>query len=81
MIAVYACAPHMGSEQGVGWDCVTALSRHHDLWVVTKTDYRSVIEAELAVNPLPDVRFVYFDLPRFTRVFGFGSHQKPSQLY
>lgn len=63
VISAYACRPHMGSEPGVGWNMVQEISKHHDLWVLTRADNRPVIEAELAGQPMPGVHFIYCDLP------------------
>src|SRR5438132_3051549 len=41
------------------------MSRHHEIWVITRKNNRGVIEAALAKDPLPDLRFIYFDLPRW----------------
>ena len=35
LICAYACNPYKGSEEGVGWGWVKAISEHHDLWVIT----------------------------------------------
>ena len=81
LLSAYACAPNTGSEQGVGWDCVKALSEQHDLCVITRGDARGEIEAHLAAHPMPKVRFVYYELPRFLRPGGFGDSKRPTQLY
>lgn len=61
LISAYACEPHQGSEPGVGWNFVNAMSRHHQLWVLTQSDGREAIEEELAQRPNPNLNFVYFD--------------------
>jgi glycosyltransferase involved in cell wall biosynthesis len=81
LVSAYACAPDTGSEQGVGWECVKALSRHHDLCVVTRGDARREIETYLASHPLPGVRFEYYELPKLLRPGGFGDSKRPTQLY
>lgn len=81
LVSAYACAPNIGTEQGVGWDCVNALAEHHDLWVITKRDAQADIESYLASSPMPSVRFIYYELPEFLRPFGFGDPKKPTQLY
>lgn len=63
LVSAYACRPNMGSEPGVGWNAVRGLSKYHKIWVLTREDNRSFIEAELTSNPIPDLEFVYIDLP------------------
>jgi glycosyltransferase involved in cell wall biosynthesis len=53
LISAYACSPYRGSEPGVGWGFVSALARHHDLWVIVEKDeFQEDIERELAINNL-----------------------------
>ncbi len=61
LVSAYACSPFRGSEPGIGWGWVTALARHHDLWVITKKEEFADIEAELARQPglRKRVRFHY----------------------
>ena len=35
LVGAYACSPSRGSEPGVGWGWVEAISKYHDLWVLT----------------------------------------------
>jgi glycosyltransferase involved in cell wall biosynthesis len=63
LVCAYACEPKRGSEPGVGWNIVRLLAKRHDLWVVTRADHRPAIEAELQLNPLPQVTFLYHRLP------------------
>lgn len=51
LVAAYACNPRLGSEEGVGWGWVTAISRLHDLWVFTAEFHRGDIERALAASP------------------------------
>lgn len=63
----------MGSEPGIGWNTVSQAAQHHDVWVVTRTKNRESIERELAERPLPNVEFIYADLPRWARFWKKGS--------
>ena len=64
LISAYSCEPGKGSEPGVGWNIAREVARHHQVWVLTRPDEsRAAIEAELARNPIPNLRFVYFTLP------------------
>jgi glycosyltransferase involved in cell wall biosynthesis len=67
LLSAYACEPDRGSEPGVGWNWVRHLARDHDVWVITRSNNRGVIEAALAQKPLPNAHFIYFDLPHWAR--------------
>jgi glycosyltransferase involved in cell wall biosynthesis len=67
LLSAYACEPNRGSEPGVGWNWARHLARNHEVWVITRSNNRGVIEAALARKPLPNAHFVYYDLPRWTR--------------
>lgn len=67
LISAYACEPGKGSEPGVGWNLAREMAKHHDIWVLTRANNRTVIEKELVRKPVPGLRFVYFDLPRWMR--------------
>ena len=56
-----------------------AVANHHDVWVLTRANNRAAIEAELARDPVPNLHFVYFDLPRWTRWWKRG--QRGVHLY
>jgi len=53
----------MGSEPGVGWNISKELAKHHEIWVLTRSDNRPMIEAELEKNPIAGFNFIYCDLP------------------
>jgi len=62
LISAYACSPYKGSEPGVGWGCVAALAKRHDLWVIVEEEkFRTDIEHYLAENPefAKSVHFYY----------------------
>ena len=73
LLSAYACEPDRGSEPGVGWNWARHLAREHDVWVITRSNNRSVIEVALARQPLPHAHFVYFDLPGWARFWKRGS--------
>jgi glycosyltransferase involved in cell wall biosynthesis len=62
LVAAYACEPGRGSEQGAGWNLVTQLARHHEVWVVTRANNEALIEAALAKSPVPNLHFQYADI-------------------
>jgi glycosyltransferase involved in cell wall biosynthesis len=65
LISAYACEPEKGSEPGIGWNWVRQIVRFHEVWVITRANNRAPIEKSLAKEPLPNVHWVYFDLPRW----------------
>jgi glycosyltransferase involved in cell wall biosynthesis len=68
LLSAYACEPGRGSEPGIGWHWAVALARAgHDVRVVTRANNRGTIETAMANQPLPNLRFVYYDLPAWAR--------------
>jgi glycosyltransferase involved in cell wall biosynthesis len=67
LVSAYACNPYRGSEPGIGWGWIVQISKHHDVWVITKRDESADIEAELARRPAlrQRVRFHYVARWRF----------------
>lgn len=62
----YACRPNDGSEPGVGWNTAWEMAKENDVWVVTRTAFRSAIEAQLSKKPSPHLHFLYYELPDWT---------------
>jgi len=80
LVSAYACEPGKGSEPGVGWNWVRQIARFADeVWVITRANNRPVIEEALKKEPLPNVHWVYFDLPRWARFWKKG--QRGVHLY
>ena len=65
LMSAYACEPGKGSEPGVGWNTARAMAAHHDIWVITRANNHPAIEAELERDPVPNLHFVYYDLPEW----------------
>jgi glycosyltransferase involved in cell wall biosynthesis len=63
LISAYACRPDKGSEPGVGWNMAREIASHHQVWVLTRVNNQESIEAELEKNPVPNLHFIYSDLP------------------
>lgn len=63
LLSAYACVPGRGSEPGVGWNLAVALSKYHNVWVVTQADKKPFIEREIKRNPNSNLQFIYYDLP------------------
>ncbi len=67
LLSAYSCDPEKGSEPGVGWNVAQEMSKYHDVWVLTRESNRHAIEPALSRRSVPQLRFVYFDLPRWMR--------------
>ena len=79
LVSAYACEPGKGSEPGLGWKMPSQMAQTHEVWVITRANNRSAIEEELQRRPVPHLRFVYFDLPRWAAWWKRG--QRGIQLY
>jgi glycosyltransferase involved in cell wall biosynthesis len=64
LVGAYACSPPNGSEGGIGWGWVEAISKYHDLWVLTSDQCRQDIETELARRPELQSRMRFYYVPR-----------------
>lgn len=80
LVSAYACSPYEGSEAGVGWGWVQAISRYHDLWVLTGQQFRGHIEAELRSRPELRDRLRFHYIPR-TRHLAAERIWPPAYLY
>lgn len=65
LMSAYACEPGKGSEPAVGWNWAKQAARVHEVWVLTRANNRAAIDAELAARPVPNLHFIYHDLPRW----------------
>ena len=63
----------------MAWSLVKRLGRVHRLWVLTAAQNCEAIEAALKEKPLPDVQFVYVELPGWLHPL--LRHQGGLQLY
>lgn len=79
LMSAYACRPGASSEMGMAWSCAQVLSSRHEVWVVTRENHRPFIEDELAKNPNPNLHFIFFELPAWTRTF--KREGKPTVIY
>jgi glycosyltransferase involved in cell wall biosynthesis len=74
LMSAYSCEPGKGSERGVGWNVVREVANYHEVWVLTRPDEsKEAIEAELALNPVPNLHFVYFNIPFLSSLWRWGS--------
>ena len=78
LVQAYACNPSLGSEEGVGWGWVCAISEHHDLHVLTAAYHHDDIESYLEEHPclrkrvtfhyVPAKKWHYAPTPRWKRI-------------
>lgn len=73
LVSAYACEPGKGSEPGVGWNWVRQIARFHDVWVLTRESNRKLIEDDQRENPWPNVQWIYYDTPQWTRFWKRGT--------
>ena len=72
-VSAYACEPGLGSEIGVGWHWVLEMSKHFELWVLTRESNRGTIEPWIALHlEFSGIHFLYFDLPKWARFWKKG---------
>lgn len=79
LVSAYACEPGKGSEPAVGWNCVRQVSTFCETWVITRRNNLGAIQGALAKEPLKNVHFIYFDLPRWAAFWKHG--RRGMQLY
>ena len=63
LIAAYACNPDKGSEEGVGWGWVNAISEYHDLSVITAVYHREDIEKGISKESKLSDRVKFYYVP------------------
>lgn len=67
LLSAYACEPHQGSEQEVGWQRALHMTAFADeVWVLTRANSRDLIEAD-PLGHTPGLHFIYYDLPKWAR--------------
>jgi glycosyltransferase involved in cell wall biosynthesis len=73
LACAYACQPEGSLEWAgtgeliLGWNIAKQLARFHEVWVLTHSQHREVIEERVSREPDPNLRFEYIDLPRWLR--------------
>jgi len=64
LISAYACNPFKGSEEGVGWGWIKAISKYHTLDVITAEFHRGDIENALSQDVEFASRVRFYFVPR-----------------
>ena len=72
LMTAYAVNPYKGSEDGMGWNFILQAARFQHVVAVTRRNNGPHIVRYLAENPAvaalaTNVKFLYFDLPAWTR--------------
>lgn len=68
LISAHDCQPNSGSEAGNGWNWVFHLAELGcEVWVLTLTQNQAAIEAELSLNPIPNLHFIYISIPQWVK--------------
>ena len=68
LISAYACKPNCGSEEGNGWNWTVHLANlGHKVWALTLVDNQQAIERELALQPMPNLHFIYVAVPEWIK--------------
>lgn len=65
LISAYACEPHKGSEGGVGWNWAKQIAKFAEVWIITRANNKVIIEKELEKNPVSNLHFLYYDVPKW----------------
>ena len=71
LICAYACLQDPdrrfgnGGEGVLGYNLVKQLARFHQVFVLTHSENRSVIEKALEKEPISNIKFYYLDLPKW----------------
>jgi len=65
-MSAYACEPNKGSEPEVGWRwLIDAAEKYNEVVLVTRKNNQENIEKEFSKLNLNNVKFEYFDLPKW----------------
>lgn len=68
LVLAYASEPKTGSEYGVGWNIPILLAKkypQYNVYVLTRSRCKEKIEKELTENPITNLRFLFYDLPKW----------------
>lgn len=63
LVSAYACEPGRGSEGEIGWSIVHELSKHHNVWVITRANNKVVHDAAFVQEKKPKNLFFSITTP------------------
>jgi glycosyltransferase involved in cell wall biosynthesis len=79
LLSAFSCAPHSGSEPGVGWHWALEVARlGHEVLVLTQQRHQAAIRAELAAGQMPQNLAFEFVMPGW--LGRLAAHGLPLQL-
>jgi len=76
LMSVTLCRPNVGSEAGVGWNVVSQMASINNVVALTRMEFKSFIEDELAKHPVQNLTFKYYELPSFVKKIAFVGNNK-----
>ncbi|MDD5053077.1 MAG: glycosyltransferase family 4 protein [Sulfuricurvum sp.] len=80
LMSAYACEPNKGSEPEVGWRwMIESSKKFNEVVLVTRANNRDSIECEFKKLNINNVKFEYFDLPKWISFWKKGG--RGVQLY
>ena len=59
----YSCSPYYGSEDKIGWNIPLESAKENNVFVITKEEHRKDIEGYLAEHEIPNLTFLFVDIP------------------
>ena len=51
LVNCYACSPYKGSEPGMGWNFLSSLAKHHELHIITESNFKEHLDKYFEENP------------------------------
>lgn len=65
----YSCSPYGGSEEAIGWNIPLAMSKDHNVFVVTKIEQKEAIDDYCSKNQV-NIKFTYVDIKKvYKKIF------------
>lgn len=66
----YSCDPYNGSEDKIGWNVPLVSSEQNNVFVITKTEHREVIENYLREHKQKNIKFYFIGIPNiYKKIF------------
>lgn len=58
----FACSPVRGSECLLGWEWSSLMSRYHEVYVITRCEFKEEIEQYMKEHAIRNIHIFYFDI-------------------
>ncbi|MFB6318217.1 glycosyltransferase family 4 protein [Saccharicrinis sp. FJH54] len=63
LINAYAISPNKGSEPGMGWNWIVELSKIHNLYIITESEFKTEIESKIvSLQQKDNLNFYFIDI-------------------